>query len=170
MGAALLIPILAEIGVPILKNLIQRNVKSDSGKVVLDTVVETVAKKIGVEATPEAIAKEYAERPEHTTAGIKEVEIEQADSFLEFLSPATAARDAMLARDDTKSFFAWGWRPAMSWLVIFLFGWAMVLLPLINAAFKSTIPAPRTEDILQLAGIWLVIYGGGHTLKSVFNK
>ena len=46
----------------------------------------------------------------------------------------------------------------------------MVFLPLINAAFGATIPIPSTDDIRQFAGIWLVIYGGGHTLKSVFAK
>lgn len=171
MSAAILIPILAEIGAPILKKLIEKNVSSKTGKAVLDTVVDTVAEKIGVSPDPEDIAAQYEVDREGTASAIKELEAEQSEKWLEFLSQTYASRDALLAREDAReTFFAWGWRPAMSWLVIFLFGWAMVLIPLLNAAFKAAIPAPATEDILQLAGIWLVIYGGGHTVKSVFKK
>lgn len=171
MGPAILIPILAQIGAPILKKLIETVIPDSTGKVVLDTVVDAVASKIGVPSTPEAIADKYQTDPAGTAAAIKEVEAAQSDKWLEYLTTATLGRDAMIAREDNReSFFSWGWRPAMSWLVIFLFGWTMVFLPLINAAFGATIPIPQTDDILQFAGIWLVIYGGGHTLKSVFAK
>jgi truncated hemoglobin YjbI len=159
----ILIPILAQIGAPILKKLLEDKI----GSGVADTVVDTIAKKLGVDPTPEAIGAKYQADPVGTAIFVKQIEAEHADEWLAHL----ADRDSMIAREDTReTFFAWGWRPAMSWLVIFLFAWATVVLPLVNTAFKSSIPIPSMDSILQFSGIWLVIYGGGHTIKEVFAK
>jgi hypothetical protein len=158
----ILVPILAQIGAPILKKLLEDKI----GSGVADSIVNTIAAKLGVDPTPEAIGAKYQADPVATAEAVQQVEAEHADKWL-----ATAARDSMIAREDThETFFAWGWRPAMSWLVIFLFAWAMVVLPLVNTAFKSSIPIPSMDSILQFSGIWLVIYGGGHTIKEVFAK
>jgi hypothetical protein len=159
----ILVPILAQIGAPILKKLLEDKI----GSGVADTIVDTIATKLGVDPTPQAIGAKYQADPVATAEAVKAVEAENADKWLAHL----AERDEMIAREDTReTFFAWGWRPAMSWLVIFLFAWSMVVLPLVNSAFKSSIPVPSADSILQFSGIWLVIYGGGHTLKSVFAK
>ena len=100
-------------------------------------------------------------------ATIRDVEVSR--DWVAYLQMATAGRDRLIEREDTKGFFHNGWRPAMSWLVIFLFAWSMVAVPLANATLGGAIAAPSTNDILQFAGIWLVIYGGGHTVKSVWG-
>jgi len=165
---AILGPILLQVGAPILKRVLEKEVGGTAGEVG-SVVVDTIATKLGVEPTAEAIKKEFDGDPDGTGAVIRDVEASR--DWIMYMAAANAGRDRLLEREDAReSFFSWGWRPAMSWLVIFLFGWAMVLVPTVNAAFGSNLVPPSTEDILQFAGIWLVIYGGGHTAKSLWGK
>ena len=74
----------------------------------------------------------------------------------------------MLKREDEReSCFSWAWRPAMSWLLILLWLWGGMLLPLVNAAFHASITALSVADLVTFSGIWLAIYGGGHTVKDL---
>ena len=88
-----------------------------------------------------------------------------------YLTMATSQRDHMLDREDQRgSVFSWGWRPAMSWMLLFLWSWNGVILPVANAtAGTSIVPIPW-EHLLGFAGLWLAIYGGGHTIKSVLVR
>ncbi len=88
-----------------------------------------------------------------------------------YLTMAAAQRDLMLDREDQRgSVFSWGWRPAMSWMLLFLWSWNGVILPVVNAtAGTSIVPIPW-EHLLGFAGLWLAIYGGGHTIKSVLGR
>jgi hypothetical protein len=40
-------------------------------------------------------------------------------------------------------------------------------LPVVSAAAGVSIPRSPWEHLLGFAGLWLAIYGGGHTIKSV---
>lgn len=164
---AILVPILVKAGAPILKQLIEKHLGGAAGNVG-NVIVDTIAGQLGVEPTPGAIASAHGKDPAAVEAAIRQVELSQ--DWLPYLMQATEGRDALLAREDAKGFFHNGWRPAMSWLVVFLFGWGLFALPLVNAAFKANIVAPDMNIVLQFAGIWLVIYGGGHTLKEVMKK
>lgn len=165
---ATLAPILIKAGAPLLKRVLEDEVGGAAGKVG-SVVVDTIGAALGVEPTPEAIVAKHEQDPAGVEAAIRDVEASR--DWIMYLAAATAARDRLLEREDKReTFFAWGWRPAMSWLVIFLFGWAMVLLPIANAAFGANIAVPATDDILQFAGVWLVIYGGGHTAKQIWGR
>jgi len=160
--------VLLKAGAPILKGLLEKEVGGTAGQIG-SVVIDTLGAALGVEPTAEAIVAKHATDPVSVEATIREYENNK--EWIAYMVAATAGRDRMIEREDAReSFFSWAWRPAMSWLVIFLFGWAMVLVPLANAAFGAAIIAPSTADILQFAGIWLVIYGGGHTVKEVWGK
>jgi hypothetical protein len=160
--------ILIKAGAPILKHVLETEVGGTAGKVG-SVVVDSIGAALGVEPTPEAIVAKHDAEPAAVEAAIQTVEASR--DWFNYLMIATAARDKMIEREDTReSFFAWAWRPAMSWLVIFLFVWAMVFVPMANAAFGASIAPPSIEDIVAFASIWLVIYGGGHTAKSIWGS
>lgn len=158
--------ILLKAGAPMLKRILEKEVggtASEAGSVVIDAI----GSALGVPPTPEAIVAKHEAEPAVVESVIRDVEVSR--DWVAYLQMATAGRDRLIEREDTKGFFHNGWRPAMSWLVIFLFAWSMVAVPLANATLGGAIAAPSTNDILQFAGIWLVIYGGGHTVKSVWG-
>lgn len=168
MLPAVLIPILAEIGAPLLKRVLSEALPDGVTKDLSHVVVDTIASKIGVKPTPEAIADAYQKAPDVVAEEVLKIE----ETFgAEWLAMALSGRDKMIEREDSRdSFFAWAWRPAMSWLQIWLWAWNTTVRPLVNAAFHSTLPEVPYEVLVSFAGIWLVIYGGGHTIKSVFGK
>lgn len=159
-----LLPVLIKVGTPFLAEIIRQ--KSPAAAV----VVEKVAGALGVEPTEQAIADAYQAEPQKAAAAIKAVE--QADpAFWQAFAVADTNRAALLEREDKReSFFSWGWRPAMSWTLIFLWVWSLVLIPLANAIARAGIAAPSMADLTTFTGIWLAIYGGGHTLKAVLGK
>ncbi len=99
------------------------------------------------------------------------IERERSAERVAYLTMATALRDHLLDRENQRgSVFSWGWRPAMSWMLLFLWSWNGVILPVANAtAGTSIVPIPW-EHLLGFAGLWLAIYGGGHTIKSVLGR
>jgi len=164
-----LLPILADVGAPILKRLIQQKM-SGLAAAGADMAVDTIAKSLKVESTPEAIVDAYNDAPEQVGQLIRDVESINSDVWAQYLIAATEARAELFAREDSKTFFHDGWRPAMCWLLIWLFLSNATILPIINAVFKTSIPLTDWQHIIAFASVWLVIYGGGHTAKSVFGS
>lgn len=77
---------------------------------------------------------------------------------------------AMMDREDQRgSVFSWGWRPVMSWVLLFLWLWNGMIRPVANAtAGTSIVPIPW-EHLLGFARLWLAIYGGGHTISRCWE-
>jgi len=153
---------LIKIGAPVLKGILA-GVAPGAVSKVGGLVIDGLADALGSPADPDAIADKIDANPAAAAVAVAPLEAEM-------LSLQIAGRDRRLSAEDAKGWFAWAWRPAMSWLIIFLTGWALILVPLLNAALKAAIAAPTMQEITAFAGLWLVIYGGGHTAKSIWGK
>ncbi len=162
---AILAPILAQAGTKLLGEIVAR--KSPDAAL----VVEKIGAALGMAAaTPEAIKDRFDADPGAVVAAARSVEAGDPVMW-EYLAGRGREQAELLKReDDRESFFSWGWRPAMSWLLILLWLWGGVLLPLINAAFHPAITALSVADLVTFSGIWLAIYGGGHTVKDLATK
>jgi len=170
MSVAILAPILAEIGVPVLKRVLLSRLPDGVGKEVADAALDTVAGKLGVEPSPTAIKDAYDANPTAVADALRQIEAEHADKWLAFLSGESAHRAELFKREDQEGFFYKGWRPAMSWLLIWMIFSNTTLVPIVNSAFGADIELTPWDQIVAFAGIWLVIYGGGHTVKSVWGS
>lgn len=161
--------ILAQAGAPILKSIIDKTIGTKNGAIA-GKVIDAISTELSIPATEEAIVEKYNEDPVSTGSAIQAVEENNKAEWLAYLEGANATRAEMIAREDNReSWFAWAWRPAMSWLIIFMFVWSFFIVPVLNATLGYAIPIISPEDITQFAGIWLVIYGGGNTVKTVFG-
>lgn len=126
-----------------------------------------LATTLGVAATPEAVGGAIATDP----GRISEVEAAPGADLTGWLTiHAQIAAGLATSEAARESWFAWGWRPAMSWLLIAMQAWAIIVLPVVNAVWRLAIPTPPYDQILGFAGIWLTIYGGGHTLKAIMGR
>lgn len=160
-------PILAKVGAPILKSILVNEVGGRTGQVG-SVVIDVLSAALGVDPTPEAIDAAHKADPVATETIIKQVE--DSGAAMTAFAEALKSRDALLAGEDLKGFFSWGWRPGLSWSLIFLCLWTWVLVPLVNAAMHTQVAGPAPGDILTLGGLWLTIYGGGHTVKEIWGK
>lgn len=125
-----------------------------------------IAGVLGVEATPGAISEAITANP----GAISTIEANPPVDVTEWLLiHARAAAALAKSEGERETWFSWAWRPAMSWLLIILWAWAILVLPLINALSKLGIPLPPYDQILAFSGLWLAIYGGGHTIKAIYD-
>lgn len=166
---SVLAPILVSLGAPILGSILRDKIGGVAGDASA-RVVEALAQAFGTRPNEEAIA-DAIKADANAAVKVQAIENERRAEWIAYLTMATAERDRMLKREDEReSLFSWGWRPAMSWLLLFLWSWNGVILPVINATAGSSVAPIPWEHLLGFAGLWLAIYGGGHTIKSVLGK
>lgn len=131
-------------------------------------IIGALADALGTDPTPEAVAEKVEADPSAAASAVQQVEASKGDVIAAI--HAETARQLALAETARESFFSWGWRPAMSWTLIGLWLWAMLILPTLKAlALPALQPVPM-DNLLAFTGIWLTIYGGGHTIKAVLGK
>lgn len=119
--------------------------------------------------TAEDAAKVIAADPEAAKVALASLEIQQ--------TAADMQREIAVAEMARESFFSWGWRPAMSWLIIVLWSYALLILPLMNVAMQAALglqampiqPIPM-ENLTAFTGIWIAAYSGGNTLIRVMGR
>lgn len=122
---------------------------------------------LGVEATPGAISEAIAANP----GAINTIEADPPVDITEWLLiHARAAAALTKTESEREAWFSWAWRPAMSWLLIILWAWGILVLPIVNAIWRLGIPLVPYDQLLNFSAIWLAIYGGGHTLKAVLQR
>lgn len=166
---SVLAPILVNLGAPILGSILRNRIGGVAGDASA-RVIEALAQEFGAQPNEEAIADAIRADAQAATK-VQAIESERRAEWIAYLTMATAERNRMLKREDEReSLFSWSWRPAMSWLLLFLWSWNGVILPLINATTGSSIAPIPWEHLLGFAGLWLAIYGGGHTIKSVLRR
>lgn len=82
---------------------------------------------------------------------------------------AQTQQQLALAETRSESAFQSHWRPAMSWLLVVMWLWNTMILPVARAITGAAIDGIPYDQLLAFSGIWLTIYGGGHTLKSIMG-
>jgi hypothetical protein len=126
-----------------------------------------LASILGVEATPQAVGDAVAANP----GAVQSAEAAPSADLVAWLSThATMAASLAASETGRESFFAWGWRPAFSWLTAFLWAWNGVLRPVVVVLTGASLEAIPYDHLVGFSGLWLAIYGGGHTAKAIFGK
>jgi len=99
------------------------------------------------------------------------VESVEAPAIIEYeLQSQEAAHRLMLAEMVKGPWYAWAWRPVTMFLIGFLWLWALMLVPLLNAFLTVPIaPVPLTM-LMQFTALYIGLYMGGHTVKAVFKN
>lgn len=153
--AAALLPILVQSGAGLLAGVVRD--KSPAAA----AVIEKIGGALGVPGTVEAIVAAHDADPARVENVIRTVESDDR---------ARWQAELLKREDERESAFSWAWRPAMSWLLMFLWLWNAVLLHLVNAAMTNGLPPIPWEQLVAFSGLWLAIYGGGNTIKSIWGK
>jgi hypothetical protein len=160
MGWQILAGPLLDLGLGTLGKL----VGGKSGAVV-ETVGRGIAEALGV-STPEEARQQIAADPAAAGA-LRELQADRADEYLQLAVAELDFARALAADEATRGFFHNGWRPALSWLVVAIIFNQFLAGAALRAVAGIDITAPY-EQVLGIAGIWLTIYGGGHTAKAIF--
>lgn len=155
---------LAKAGAPILGTALG----GPAGGAIAGAVIGALADALGTDPTPEAVAAKVESDPQAAASAVRTVERDQGPNVaMIHAATSQALAAAEVARE---SWFSWAWRPAMSWLLIVLWTWALLILPTLKATALAALQPIPMDNLVAFTGIWLTIYGGGHTLKAVLGK
>ena len=138
-----------------------------AGAAVGGAIGGAIAEALGVEPSPEAVADALTQPG--ADAALRSLEAAQADRWAEYMLVAGKAQAELAAAEAARGFWHAGWRPALSWLLIAMWLWNALGAPVVSVFAPAPIPLVPWEHLLAFSGIWLTIYGGGHTLKSVLG-
>ena len=158
---------LIKAGAPALGGVLAGPLGAAGGKLAGE-VIGAHADALGVEPTAEAVATRIETDPVAAAPAVAGVDAETVARLA--LARVEAAADLVRAETARETWFSWAWRPAMSWLLIALWTWALLVLPTLKATALPGLQPIPIENLTSFTGIWLAIYGGGHTLKSIFAR
>lgn len=162
---------LFKLGAPQLGGIIGTAIGGPAGTVVggvAGKVIEELAGKLGTPATPEAVEKAVAEKPE-APAIVAQVEASSPDLIKLWQSEVDRGTEAQRAEIE-RGFGAWQfWRGA--WQALIIGGWAVILLSALFGALIGLKPLIPLSDLIGNWGsvtlAWLAVFNGGHTLKEI---
>lgn len=166
--------ILTTVGAPFLKQIIE-GVLPPPFNELGGVAIEVLADRLGVDIdqvpagkVPEAIVARYEANPGVAGAIIKELEADPA-VILAGVEQQKATNTLLLA-EMKEPLWTWAWRPLGMYGLGFLWIWNIVILHLLNAVLKWALPPTDMWLLLQLSGLYMTLYMGGHTLKDFIAK
>lgn len=156
----LLLPILAEVGAPLLKRVISRHASGSAGDVA-GAVVDAIAGRLGTVATPEAIEQAYRADPAGAGAAIREVEIERREDWAAMIADVNAT---MRAEQQSGGLLQRAWRPVFG----LLYGVAFLGMALTVVKAVWTGDAPAINALAAISGFLIAFYGMGASVLGVY--
>lgn len=161
----ILIGIAADVGAPLVKSILEKKVGYGTG-VIAETVIKTVAEHAG--ATPESLSTvDSAVLAEAVSA----TEAEAPEIIAAWVEQQRLMNENIKAEHDKGGpTWTWAWRPAWMWLLAFIWTYALILRPVVNAAFGASIESVDLAVLMTLTGAYLALYMGGHTAQNIFGR
>jgi hypothetical protein len=168
MSATALLGLATEIGAPLVKRILAGRIGAGNAELI-DRVVGAVAERAGVR--PDALPTAIAEERGRVIEAVRAVEDGVAPELISLYEAETEGRIALLQAEMAASEPAWksAWRPAMMYLLGFLWLWALVLVPIVDA-IGPALAGVDLGVLFNLTLAYLALYMGGHTVKEVFAK
>lgn len=164
--SAALISLAAEIGAPVVRQILARKLGPQNGDLAAD-VIERIAEHAGV--SPDVLPELASARDTVVIEAMREVE-QMGPELIELYARGLEGQFALLQseRDDP----AWmrAWRPLGMYFTMFLWGWQIVFLHVANAIWKIALPPADWQALIIWTSLYLSLYMGGHTLKDAMTK
>ncbi|WP_319771956.1 3TM-type holin [Breoghania sp.] len=157
---ALLVPILAEVGAPLLKRLVSQHTGGQLGEAG-QAVIDALAARLSTSASPQAIKEAYSTDPETTANAIRAVEIERRDEWADMLANVNAT---MREEGRATGLLQRIWRP------VFGLGYALcfvaLALTLVRALWRGDVAA--INALAAISGFLIAFYGMGASILGVY--
>ncbi|QYK42850.1 MAG: hypothetical protein KF887_07040 [Paracoccaceae bacterium] len=154
-------------GLPLVERILSGRLGPANGALASD-VIRAVAARAG--AAPEALEQLAADTPGRVIEALRAVEAGDAADRTALYLAEVEARAALEAREQDEPLWARAWRPAGMYLLGFLWLWNIVLLHVANAIWRIALPPMPFEHLIQISGLYMGLYMGGHTVKDLAAK
>lgn len=88
---------------------------------------------------------------------------------MDYLKTLVEAQSQLAVAETNQGTFWNSWRPAFAWIMVSAILVSLLVSPLLQAAIGVSIPVDRSL-LETVAGWWMAIYMGGHTVKYAVEK
>ncbi len=129
------------------------------------TVVDTIAESLGV--PPADIPYSHPKDLDVAVA----IADDNAEILKLYLEQQRLSNDLMLAEmGKNEALWTWAWRPAWMWFLMLIWFCALLLFPFVRGMTGANIETPDLGVVGNLTMLFLALYMGGHTAKSIWGK
>ena len=161
-----LIALAVQAGLPVIEKMLSKKIGDEGGKLAT-SVIQAIAERAGI--TPDAIGAMVNETPGRIIEAMREVNQAAPDMIAAYDRDIQLQLAALAAEQDDPIWMR-AWRPAGMYLIGFLWAWNTALLHMANAIWRIALPPMPFDQLLQLSGLYMGLYMGGHTVKDVVAK
>ena len=151
-----------QIGAPILAKVL--NDKLGANADLAGDILQAVAKKAGVPV--DALDALVEADPPKAVDALREVE-KMSPELVALYASGLEFQLAQLQAEKGEPLLARAWRPAGMYMLGLLWLWNTIVLHICNAIWKTALPPMPYEQLIQLSGLYMGLYMGGHTIKDV---
>lgn len=162
-----LVSLAVQAGLPLVEKILTRKLGPQNGALASD-VIRAVASRAGT--TPEDLEALATSTPGRVIEAMHAVEKGDAADKIALYVAETEARLSMFAAEQDGPAWVSAWRPAGMYLLGFLWLWNIVLLHVANAIWKIALPPVGFDVLVQISGLYMGLYMGGHTVKDLAAK
>lgn len=153
-------------GASIIEKIIAKKFGDGTGQLAGD-ILGAIAEQVGV---PTADLDRVAEEdPVKTTRAIREVEA-RSPELIALYAAGLELQKAQLAAEEGEPLWMRAWRPGGMYMIGLLWVWNVIVLHIANAIWKTALPPMPFDQLIQLSGLYMGLYMGGHTIKDAVSK
>lgn len=164
--APALLSLAASVGAPMIEKVLAGKIGGGNAELVGD-VVRRIADHAG--GAPEDLPELVERAPESVGEAIKATE-RAAPELIALYAAGLEGQFALLQREMREPVWTWAWRPLGMYGLGALWLWNLIGLHVLNAVFKIALPPTDLSILLQLTGLYMALYMGGHTVKDLVAK
>lgn len=161
-----LVALALQAGFPVVRSILSRKLGDKGGELVAE-VLAAVASRAGVK--PDELETLAETTPGRVIDAMREVEA-MTPEMISLYTSGLEHQFALLQAEQAEGGWTSAWRPAGMWMIGFLWLYNVIFLHIANAVFRIALPPMPFEQLMQLSGLYMGLYMGGHTIKDVVAK
>ncbi len=164
--APLLATVAATVGAPLVERILAGRIGAENAGLV-SGMIGAIAGHAGT--TPEALPDLHRNEPDVLAKAIADAESE-APELIALYAAELQSKTTLLLAEMKEPRWTWAWRPLGMYGIGALWFWNVVVLHVLNAAFKIALPQMPLGELFNLTALFLGLYMGGHTVKDAVGK
>lgn len=161
-----LISLAASAGIPLIKKILAQQIGGAGGELAGE-VLAAVAAQVGVPV--DQLDQAAVDQPAVVTQALRAVE-ERSPEFIALYAKGIELQLAQLQAEETEPLWMRAWRPGGMYMIGLLWLWNVIILHVCNAVWRVALPPMPFEQLIQLSGLYMGLYMGGHTIKDALAK
>lgn len=153
-------------GIKVVSKILSDKLGAPAGQLASE-VLAAIAEQVGVPV--DQLDQAAVDHPPVVVDALRTVEA-RTPELLALYAAGLELQRAQLAAEATEPLWMRAWRPGGMYMIGLLWLWNVIILHVCNAIWKTALPQMPFEQLVQLSGLYMGLYMGGHTIKDAIEK